>query len=398
MAIMTAGARNKWVRRAVGDAGIDPVLETSALKSIIDESFQVHPTASPDDQHAQTTALLADIGGYGALQPYLDDQTIEEVYINSPSKVFVARAGVSELTPLILTAADVRDLVERMLHHSGRRLDLSVPFVDAMLPGGERLHVVIPPVAGTDWSLNIRKHLTKTPTLSELVSLETVSSPAASFLTASIRAGMTVLISGATQSGKTTFARALAAAIPARERIVTCEEVFELNLRNHDCVAMQTRNANIEGIGEVTLRDLVRESLRMRPERMIIGEVRGAEALDMLLALNAGIPGLSTIHANSAAEALRKLCLLPLLAGENVTAQFVSPTVAASIDIVVHLERNRSGHRYVEEIRYVSGRLEDGRIESEALWLRRDNELKRTSSFVEDARFERAEINIRDYL
>lgn len=398
MAIMTAGARNKWVRRAVGDAGIDPVLETSALKSIIDESFQVHPTASPDDQHTQTTALLADIGGYGALQPYLDDQTIEEVYINSPSKVFVARAGVSELTPLILTAADVRDLVERMLHHSGRRLDLSVPFVDAMLPGGERLHVVIPPVAGTDWSLNIRKHLTKTPTLSELVSLETVSSPAASFLTASIRAGMTVLISGATQSGKTTFARALAAAIPARERIVTCEEVFELNLRNHDCVAMQTRNANIEGIGEVTLRDLVRESLRMRPERMIIGEVRGAEALDMLLALNAGIPGLSTIHANSAAEALRKLCLLPLLAGENVTAQFVSPTVAASIDIVVHLERNRSGHRYVEEIRYVSGRLEDGRIESEALWLRRDNELKRTSSFVEDARFERAEINIRDYL
>lgn len=398
MAIMTVGARNKWVRRAVGDAGIDPVLETSALKTIIDESFDVHPTATPDDQHAQTTALLADIGGYGALQPYLDDQTIEEIYINSPSKIFIARAGISELTPLILTAAEVRDLVERMLHHSGRRLDLSVPFVDAMLPGGERLHVVIPPVAGTDWSLNIRKHLTKTPTLDELVARQTVSASAADFLTASIRAGMTVLISGATQSGKTTFARALAAAIPARERIITCEEVFELNLRNHDCVAMQTRNANIEGIGEVTLRDLVRESLRMRPERMIIGEVRGAEALDMLLALNAGIPGLSTIHANSAAEALRKLCMLPLLAGENVTTQFVSPTVAASIDIVVHLERNGSGNRYVEEIRYVSGRLEDDRIESEALWIRRDNELKRTTSFVEDARYERAGTNIRDYL
>lgn len=398
MAIMTVGARNKWVRRAVGDAGIDPVLETSALKTIIDESFEVHPTATPDDQHAQTTALLADIGGYGALQPYLDDQTIEEIYINSPSKIFIARAGISELTPLILTAAEVRDLVERMLHHSGRRLDLSVPFVDAMLPGGERLHVVIPPVAGTDWSLNIRKHLTKTPTLDELVARQTVSASAADFLTASIRAGMTVLISGATQSGKTTFARALAAAIPARERIITCEEVFELNLRNHDCVAMQTRNANIEGIGEVTLRDLVRESLRMRPERMIIGEVRGAEALDMLLALNAGIPGLSTIHANSAAEALRKLCMLPLLAGENVTTQFVSPTVAASIDIVVHLERNGSGNRYVEEIRYVSGRLEDDRIESEALWIRRDNELKRTTSFVEDARYERAGTNIRDYL
>ncbi|MDO5728212.1 MAG: ATPase, T2SS/T4P/T4SS family [Actinomycetaceae bacterium] len=398
MAIMTARARNDWVRRAVGNAGIDPVLETGALKSIIDESFEAHPTASPEDQHAQTTALLADIGGYGALQPYLEDQTIEEIYINSPSKVFIARQGISELTPLILTAADVRDLVERMLHHSGRRLDLSVPFVDAMLPGGERLHVVIPPVAGTDWSLNIRKHLTKTPTLEELVTLNTVTPPAAQFLAACVRAGLTVLISGATQSGKTTVARALAAAIPARERIVTCEEVFELNLKNRDCVAMQTRNANIEGFGEVTLRDLVRESLRMRPERIIIGEVRGAEALDMLLALNAGIPGLSTIHANRASEALRKLAMLPLLAGENVTSQFVSPTVAASIDLVVHLERDRSGHRYVEEIRYVSGRLEGDRIESEPLWLRRDSELKRTASFVEDERFERSGISIRDYL
>lgn len=355
MTAMSQGARGEWVRRAVADAGFDPVTNSQMLRSIVDRSFDVYTVDDEEERQAVTTALMADIGGYGPLQKYLDDSEVEELYVNSPSKVFVARRGQSELTPVILSSEDVKDLVERMLHHSGRRLDLSAPFVDAMLPGGERLHVVIPPVAGREWSLNIRKHLHLDRSLWDLVEAGSLTQEAARFLSESVQDGATVLVAGATQAGKTTLARALAREIPPRERVITCEEVFELNLPNRDCVAMQTRSANIEGHGEVKLRDLVRESLRMRPDRIVVGEVRGAEALDMLLSLNAGIPGLSTIHANTAREALRKLCLLPLLAGENVTSAFVIPTVGSSIDLVVHVVRDGDGRRHVQEIVRVEG-------------------------------------------
>ena len=355
MTAMSQGARGEWVRRAVADAGFDPVTNSQMLRSIVDRSFDVYTVDDEEERQAVTTALMADIGGYGPLQKYLDDPEVEELYVNSPSKVFVARRGQSELTPVILSSEDVKDLVERMLHHSGRRLDLSAPFVDAMLPGGERLHVVIPPVAGREWSLNIRKHLHLDRSLWDLVEAGSLTQEAARFLSESVQDGATVLVAGATQAGKTTLARALAREIPPRERVITCEEVFELNLPNRDCVAMQTRSANIEGHGEVKLRDLVRESLRMRPDRIVVGEVRGAEALDMLLSLNAGIPGLSTIHANTAREELRKLCLLPLLAGENVTSAFVIPTVGSSIDLVVHVVRDGDGRRHVQEIVRVEG-------------------------------------------
>ncbi|MBS6102023.1 MAG: CpaF family protein [Actinomyces sp.] len=355
MTAMSQGAQGEWVRRAVADAGFDPVTNSQMLRSIVDRSFDVYTVDDEEERQAVTTALMADIGGYGPLQKYLDDPEVEELYVNSPSKVFVARRGQSELTPVILSSEDVKDLVERMLHHSGRRLDLSAPFVDAMLPGGERLHVVIPPVAGREWSLNIRKHLHLDRSLWDLVEAGSLTQEAARFLSESVQDGATVLVAGATQAGKTTLARALAREIPPRERVITCEEVFELNLPNRDCVAMQTRSANIEGHGEVKLRDLVRESLRMRPDRIVVGEVRGAEALDMLLSLNAGIPGLSTIHANTAREALRKLCLLPLLAGENVTSAFVIPTVGSSIDLVVHVVRDGDGRRHVQEIVRVEG-------------------------------------------
>lgn len=355
MAGLTIPQRLSWVRQAVADSGIDPIVDSDALTEIIDQCFQTYPAESAEERRYQTTALRADIGGYGPLQKLLDNPEVEEVYLNSPAKVFVARAGKSELTSVILTAAEVRDLVERMLHHSGRRLDLSVPFVDAMLPSGERLHVVIPPVAGKDWSVNIRKHVAAHRELGELVNLQMLPTVLAKFLKRAVASGLTMVVSGATQAGKTTLVRALAGEIPSRERVITCEEVFELNLTNRDCVAMQTRNPNIEGTGAVSLRDLVRESLRMRPERIIVGEVRGAEALDMLLALNAGIPGLSTIHANSATEALRKLSMLPLLAGENVSANFVVPTVAATVDLVVHVTRHSDGRRSVNEVIAVLG-------------------------------------------
>ncbi|EEH63755.1 type II/IV secretion system protein [Gleimia coleocanis DSM 15436] len=368
MVAIEVSERRQWVRAKVAEIGFDPVLESSLLKQVVADSFTRFPAADSDQERAHTTQLLAEIGGYGELQQFLNDPSVEEIYINSPAKIFVAKAGKSELTNLIMTAEEVKDLVERMLYHSGRRLDLSVPFVDAMLPGGERLHVVIPPVAGREWSLNIRKHLKQKHRLADLVALNMLPEGAATQLIEAMATGKTVVVSGATQAGKTTFLRALAQEIPAKERILTCEEVFELNLNNYDCVALQTRNANIEGIGAVTLRDLVRECMRMRPERIIVGEVRGAESLDMLLALNAGVPGMSTIHANSAADALRKLTMLPLLAADNVSLQFVIPTVANCIDLVVHLEREMNGFRHVAEISQVTGRSENGHIEAVPLW------------------------------
>lgn len=378
MATVDIGTRNRWVRTKVAEMGFDPILDSARLKQVVSQNFVEYPAGDAEEQRLQTTQLLAEIGGYGELQFFLNDPEVEEIYINSPSKIFIAKQGRSELTNLIMTAEEVKDLVERMLYHSGRRLDLSVPFVDAMLPGGERLHVVIPPVAGKDWSLNIRKHLKQNHRLGDLVNLQMIPEDAVRFLKQAMATGKTVVVSGATQSGKTMFLRALAHEIPAKERVLTCEEVFELNLNNHDCVALQTRNANIEGIGAVTLRDLVRECMRMRPERIVVGEVRGPESLDMLLALNAGVPGMSTIHANSAADAMRKLTMLPLLAGENVSLQFIIPTVANCVDLVVHLQRESDGFRHVAEISQLTGRSENGHVELVPLWKWSGSELRAT--------------------
>lgn len=195
-----------------------------------------------------------------------------------------------------------------------------------------------------------------------------IAPPMRDFLAAAVCAGLSVLVSGGTQAGKTTLLRALAGELPRSRRVISCEEVFELGLANWDHVAMQTRPAGAEGTGEVTLRDLVRESLRMRPEYLIVGEVRGPEALDLLVALNAGVPGMATVHANSAREALDKLSILPLLAGENVTTGFVTPTLASSIDLVCHVERSAGGHRHVSEVLAVPGRVEGNRIETSTLF------------------------------
>jgi pilus assembly protein CpaF len=250
-----------------------------------------------------------------------------------------------------------------MLVSSGRRLDMSSPFVDALLPDGSRLHVVIPSVTRTHWAINIRKFVASAHDLQGLVALGSLTQQAAEFLDAAISAGLNVITSGATGAGKTTFLRCLAQSMGARERVVTIEEVFELNLALRDVVAMQTRQANLEGTGEISMRRLVKEALRMRPSRIIVGEVREAESLDMLIALNSGLPGLASIHANSARDAVMKLCTLPLLAGENVSSRFVVPTVASAIDLVVHLDILADGRRRVREIVGLSGRVEEEVIE-----------------------------------
>jgi pilus assembly protein CpaF len=299
----------------------------------------------------------------------------------------------------MLTAQQVRDLVEQMLKLSGRRLDLSSPFVDASLPGGERLHAVIPDVTREHWSVNIRKYVARANHVQDLVALGSLPPQAAAFLGAAVASGLNVLVAGATQAGKTTFLNALAGSIPPRERVITCEEVFELKIPLRDVVGLQCRQPSLEGTGEIPLRRLVKEALRMRPDRIIIGEVREAESLDMLVALNAGVPGMCTIHANTARDAITKMCTLPLLAGDNVSDRFVVPTVASAIDIVVHLELDGRGKRRVREIVGVPGRVEQGIIEISDLFHLSGNELVRGEGYPpHEERFARAGLRLSDLL
>ena len=314
------------VRELIRRRGVDPAREPTVVRRLIDEVLSdyadraltgVLPVLA--DPPGAARAVFDAVAGLGPLQRFLEDPEVEEIWVNGPGRVFVARRGRSELTTAILSDGQIQDLVERMLKHSGRRVDLSTPFVDATLPDGSRLHVVIPDITRQHWAVNIRKFVVRAHSVDELVSLGTLTPQAARFLEAAVVAGLNVVVSGATQAGKTTVLNCLAAAIPASERVISCEEVFELRLGLPDWVALQTRQPNLEGAGEIPLRRLVTEALRMRPSRIIVGEVRQAEALDLLLALNCGLPGMASIHANSAREAITKLCTLPLLAGENVS-------------------------------------------------------------------------------
>lgn len=243
------------------------------------------------DEAAVARQVVASLTGLGPLQSYLDDPTVEELWINGPAQIFVARDGVSERVPLELTEQQVRDLVERMLQQTGRRVDLSSPFVDASLPDGSRLHVVIPDITRAHWAVNIRKFRAGMRTLTDLVRLGSVTPHAARFLDLCVVTGQNILVSGATQSGKTTLLGALLGSAPASDRVVTVEETFELAIGGPDWVAMQCRQPSLEGSGEVSLRRLIKEALRMRPDRLVVGEVREAESLDLLIALNSGLSG-----------------------------------------------------------------------------------------------------------
>ncbi len=386
------------VRRTVRDSGVDPLANPAAVRALVDDAVAVFVAACADgtaplglgsDFRADipdTSELARDvldvIVGFGPLQRYLDDPSVEELWINEPGRVFVARNGRSELTPTVLDSQEVCDLVERMLSSSGRRLDLSRPFVDAPLADGSRLHVVIPDITRRHWAVNIRKFVVRARNVDDLVQLGVMTRQAATFLEAVVVSGLNIVVAGGTQVGKTTFLNALLGAVPARERVVTCEETFELQLAHHpDWVAMQTRQAGLEGTGEVTLRDLVREALRMRPTRLIIGEVRQQEALDLLIAMNSGMPAMASVHANSAREAVTKLCTLPLLAGSNIAADFVVPTVAGCVDVVVHLVTDHDGARRVREISALSGRVEQGVIELSPIFVTASRLLVRSDGF-----------------
>jgi pilus assembly protein CpaF len=361
------------VRDAVRRGGLDPLRDRDAVEELVRTAVrrlvaQVDDPAQSDVELAAVSRrVLDDVAGFGPLQRFFDDPEVEEVWINAPGKVFVARGGRSELTTAVLTDAQVRSLVERMLQWSGRRIDMSTPFVDAMLPDGSRLHVAIPDITREHWAVNIRRFVHRPMDVHQLVP-------------------------GGTQAGKTTLLNALLGCIPSSERIVSCEEVFEIHLPHHpDWVPMQTRDASLEGTGEIPLRRLVKEALRMRPSRLIVGEVRQAEALDLLIAMNSGLPSAATLHANSAREAVTKLCTLPLLAGSNIAADFVVPTVAGCVDIVVHTATGRDGRRRVREIAALPGRVESGVVEIADVFTLRGAHLVRGTGFPpHEERFEAA--------
>lgn len=394
------------VRELVRRRSLDPVLDPESARRLVDEvvadyldraAVSVLPPL-PDPVGA-ARAVFDQVAGFGPLQQYFDDRMVEEIWINEPGRVFIARRGRSELTTVILTSEQVADLVERMLRLSGRRLDLSAPFVDAQLPDGSRLHVVIPTITRRHMAVNIRKFVISVAGLGELVRLGSLPERAALFLQASVAAGLNILVSGGTQAGKTTMLNALCAAIPVNERVITAEEVFEIQVPLPDVVSMQTRQPNLEGTGEITLRRLVKEALRMRPNRIVVGEVRQEECLDLLIALNSGLPGMCTLHANSAREALVKMCTLPLLAGENVSAAFVVPTVASSVDLVVHLASDHRGQRRVREIVGVSGRAEGDIIETSELFSISDGQLRRAAGYPpHEERYVQAGFELADLL
>jgi pilus assembly protein CpaF len=375
------------VRERVRLGGVDPASDRGAVRGLVSDVLAEYVDALADGAPAATDLAAIErevvdaVAGFGPLQHHLDDDEVEEIWINDPGRVFVSRRGRSELTTTILSDAEVRDLVERMLRSTGRRVDLSTPFVDATLPDGSRLHVVIPDITRRHWAVNIRKFVAPARVLLDLVRLGSLTPQAAAFLDAAVVCGLNVIVAGATGSGKTTMLGCLLHAVPARERIVTVEEVFELRLSSPDWVAMQTRTSSLEGTGEITLRRLVKESLRMRPDRLVVGEVRQEEAFDLLVALSSGQPGMCSVHASSAREAVAKLTVLPLLAGENVTASYVTPTVAGCVDLVVHVRADPDGTRRVREIVALPGRVEEGVIEVVDLFVTREGRLVRADGF-----------------
>jgi pilus assembly protein CpaF len=368
------------VRSRVRTGGINPQSDNIEMRHIVEdilaEGFHRGEFAPGHEPPLPSVSEVAvQLMGFGKLEPLFADPEVEEIWINEPGRIFAARNGRSELTKVILSESEIRSLVERMLASTGRRVDLSNPFVDATLPDGSRLHVAIPDITRKHWSINIRKFIMGSKSLDSLVQVGTISDQAAAFLQACVVAGLNIIVAGATQAGKTTLMNALLNSAPSSERVITCEEVFELQLTSPDWVALQTRQPSLEGTGEIPLRRLIKEALRMRPSRLVVGEVRQEECLDLLVAMNAGMPSMCSLHANGAREAVSKLCLLPMLAGSNVSAEFVIPTVASVVDIVVHTSLQPDGSRRVQQITSVTGRVEGSNIETGDIFSIRDSRL-----------------------
>ncbi len=336
---------------------------------------------------AQRDRLVAevrdDVLGYGPIQKHLDDAGVTEIMVNAEETIFIERNGrLHETEDRFLSRAHLRRVIERIVSQVGRRIDESSPMVDARLPDGSRVNAVIPPLAVDGPLLTIRKFSKDPYQVDDLVAMGTMSGQVADLLRACVEGRLNALISGGTGTGKTTLLNVLSSFIPEDQRIVTIEDAVELQLHQTHVVRLESRPPNIEGKGEVRIRDLVRNALRMRPDRIVVGEVRGAEALDMLQAMNTGHEGsLSTVHANAPRDAISRLETMVLMAGVELPVRAIREQIASAIDVIVQLGRLRDGSRRITHISEVVG------MEGQVVTLQDIFEFDFSAGLDEDGRF-----------
>ncbi|MBB5335081.1 CpaF family protein [Pectinatus brassicae] len=336
--------------------------EKTKLETVIAEYSQKvmeeHPFALPRaDRNSLVSDVSDEIFGLGPIEPFLKDDTITEIMINGPKKIFIEKMGKLHLTKVYFQDnTHLMHIIERILTPLGRRVDESSPLVDARLADGSRVNIIVPPLALNGPCVTIRKFSRNPLTMENLVNFGTLDENMSFFLQACVKAKLNVLVSGGTGSGKTTTLNALSSFIPNNERIVTIEDAAELRLQQKHVVTLEARPENIEGKGAVTIRDLVRNALRMRPDRIIVGEVRSGEALDMLQAMNTGHDGsLTTAHANNPRDALRRLETMVLMAGVELPVRAIREQISSAIDLIMHQSRIRDGSRRITYISEVQG-------------------------------------------
>lgn len=309
------------------------------------------------ERHRLFEAIVAEILGYGPIEPLLKDDTVTEIMVNGPKQVWVERNGKLEKTSIQFDDDEhVMRIIDRIVSPLGRRIDESSPMVDARLPDGSRINAVIPPISLVGPCLTIRKFSRDPLTVDDLIRFGTMTPEIAQFLKACVEARLNIVVSGGTGSGKTTLLNVLSSFIPGDERIVTIENAAELQLRQEHVVTLESRPPNIEGKGEVTIRDLVINALRMRPDRIVVGECRGGEALDMLQAMNTGHDGsMTTIHSNSPRDTLHRLETMVLMAGMDLPVRAVREQIASALDLIIHMARLKDGSRKIVAITEVQG-------------------------------------------
>jgi pilus assembly protein CpaF len=336
-------------------------LRDRVYRAVTEELALAGTPLTREERRELVRQLVDDILGYGPIEPFLADETVTEVMVNGADQVYVERAGKIERTNVrFVDDAHLLRIIEKIVSQVGRRVDEASPMVDARLPDGSRVNAIVPPLALSGPTLTIRKFAREPYTINDLISFGTVSARAAQFLGACVKGKLNVLISGGTGTGKTTTLNAISAFIPGDERIVTIEDAAELQLQQEHVITLEARPPNIEGSGEVRIRELVRNALRMRPDRIIVGEVRGAETLDMLQAMNTGHEGsLTTIHANSPRDALSRLETLVLTAGVDLPHRAIREQIASAFDVLVQIVRLVDGSRRVSCISEVVGMESD---------------------------------------
>ncbi len=346
-------------------AELDPSMDVSRTDEVRQVIRQMYDTILEEERIVLSRVererlfeqIVAEILGLGPIEPLLADETITEIMINGPKKVFVERRGKIERVNIVFESDEhVMRIIERIVAPLGRRIDESSPLVDARLKDGSRVNAVIPPIALNGPTLTIRKFFKKPLTIEDLIRFGSVTEESVEFMRACVVAGLNVIVSGGTGTGKTTFLNILSGFIPEDERIITIENAAELQLRQEHVVTLESRPPNIEGKGEITIRDLVINALRMRPDRIVVGECRGGEALDMLQAMNTGHDGsMTTLHANNTRDALSRLETMCLMAGMELPHRAIREQIASAIDVIVQLERLRDGSRRVTYITEVQG-------------------------------------------